>query len=227
MSTTHPLAGAPDFVIALRNALEQQTDAYRKPPNTGGKQISSRVADDRLALIDAIAEISGWNRNAVLNALADRGLFELFGLLSDDVVRSIVVKAGQEIAPTFDPSTQIARDVAAFDRVRLSPEPQIVRPGLLNAVADKTWVVNEVNPARGMIDLHDQDAGWRLSLHTSHVERVIRDTPTDQRNGLRNAILSLTVTVVLGADKKLSLVPLKPLIAPVAPESAAPRRRRG
>ena len=83
MAKNNPLAGGPDFVEILCAALEQQTSTYSRPPSTGGTQISFRLREDRLALLDRLAERSGWNRNQVVDALVDKGLFALFSRLSN------------------------------------------------------------------------------------------------------------------------------------------------
>src|SRR5882757_4072384 len=92
MASQNPIAGGPDFLISLRNALER-ADGYKRPPPTGGTQISIRFSDDRLAILDAVCKHSDWNRNQVINAFVDRGLFELFHYAGDEAVDSIMTHA--------------------------------------------------------------------------------------------------------------------------------------
>src|SRR5437773_12065190 len=83
VARNNPLEGGPDFVQALCNALEQRLNAFARPRSTGGTQVSMRFREDRLAILDALTERSGWNRNQVVDALSDAGLLLLFGRLSD------------------------------------------------------------------------------------------------------------------------------------------------
>jgi hypothetical protein len=91
MASANPLAGGPDFVEILRNALEPvRHSTYIRPPFTGGNQVSVRLAQDRVALLDRLSERSGWNRNQIIDALIDKGLFVLFGALSDSTADEIM-----------------------------------------------------------------------------------------------------------------------------------------
>lgn len=89
MAANNPMAG-PDFVEALRNVLEERAPSFTRPPSTGGTQVSLRFREDRLALLDRLSEYSGWNRNQIVDALTDKGLFVLFVRLSDDVADEIM-----------------------------------------------------------------------------------------------------------------------------------------
>ena len=85
------MAGGPDFVEILRNALDPAKNAsYIRPPFTGGTQVSLRIAQDRLALLERLSERSGWNRNQVIDALVDKGLYVLFDRLSDATADEIL-----------------------------------------------------------------------------------------------------------------------------------------
>ncbi len=48
-----------------------------------------RFREDRLAMFDALSEQSGWNRNQVVDALADAGLLLLFSKLSNSTANMI------------------------------------------------------------------------------------------------------------------------------------------
>jgi hypothetical protein len=92
--TTNPMSG-PSYITALRNAVEQNRTAYCSPPRTGGKQMSVRLDDFLLNHVEAIAELSGWNRSEVLYAIAHQGLYNLYNnspLSIDVVVAKIMEK---------------------------------------------------------------------------------------------------------------------------------------
>lgn len=91
MANLNPMAGGPDFVEILRNALEPVKNAtYIRPPFTGGNQVSVRLAQDRIALLDRLSDRSGWNRNQIIDALIDKGLLILFNTLSDATADEIM-----------------------------------------------------------------------------------------------------------------------------------------
>src|SRR5580658_6755540 len=73
----NPMAG-PSYITALQNAVEQNRTAYCTPPRTGGKQMSVRLDEFLLNHVEAIAELSGWNRSEVLYAIAHQGLYDLY-----------------------------------------------------------------------------------------------------------------------------------------------------
>jgi hypothetical protein len=73
----NPMAG-PAYIEALRNALEQRSTAICAPPRTGGKQVSIRLDDFLLDHIEALAELSNWNRSEVLYTVAHQGLLALY-----------------------------------------------------------------------------------------------------------------------------------------------------
>jgi hypothetical protein len=75
--TINPMSGL-SHITALQNAVEQKKTAYCTPPRTGGKQMSVRLDDFLLNHIEAIAELSGWNRSEVLYAIAYQGVYDLY-----------------------------------------------------------------------------------------------------------------------------------------------------
>jgi hypothetical protein len=75
--TINPMSG-PSYITALQNAVEKNRTAYCTPPRTGGKQMSVRLDDFLLNHVEAIAELSGWNRSEVLYAIAHQGLYDLY-----------------------------------------------------------------------------------------------------------------------------------------------------
>ena len=75
--TVNPMSG-PSYITALQNAVEQNRTAYCTPPRTGGKQMSVRLDDFLLNHVEAIAELSGWNRSEVLYTIAHQGLYDLY-----------------------------------------------------------------------------------------------------------------------------------------------------
>jgi hypothetical protein len=86
--TANPMAGI-HYVAALQNAVEQNRSAYRTPPRTGGKQISVRLDDFLLDHVEAVAELSGWNRSEVLCAIACQGLFDLYEMSPSSIELSV------------------------------------------------------------------------------------------------------------------------------------------
>ena len=73
----NPMSG-PSYITALQNAVEQRKTSYCTPPRTGGKQMSVRLDDFLLDHVEAIAELSGWNRSEVLYAIAHQGLYDFY-----------------------------------------------------------------------------------------------------------------------------------------------------
>lgn len=89
MAKNNLMAGGPDFVELLKNVLEGRVAGFGRPPATGGTQISFRLGEDRLMLLDKLSERSGWNRTQVIDALIDSGLFALFDRLSSSAAEEI------------------------------------------------------------------------------------------------------------------------------------------
>jgi hypothetical protein len=204
----NPIAGGPNFIEVLRNALEKVPNAYTKPPPTGGTQISVRFGDDRLAILDGIEKHSGWNRSQIINALVDRGLYELFSRVSDQVVEVIMASAADRVVPTFDRSADIGKQLAsAFNRFRIHPTPQVVRSARLNEPTDKTWLLARIDGNAGTFVLQDESVGWLLHLHFSHIEKLHRDTVRDSKSPFKNCLLELNVQVVM-EGQELKLVPI-------------------
>jgi hypothetical protein len=77
--SNNPMTG-PSYITALRNAVEQNRTSYCTPPRTGGRQMSVRLDDFLLNHVEAIAELSGWNRSEVLYAIAHQGLFDFYNI---------------------------------------------------------------------------------------------------------------------------------------------------
>lgn len=101
MAIDNPMVGGPDFVRSLCAAIEQQPNAFLpRAPATGGTQISLRLREDRLNLIDTLSERSGWNRNQIIDALIDGSLFQLFAQLSDATAAKIRSK---HVAKVLEP----------------------------------------------------------------------------------------------------------------------------
>jgi hypothetical protein len=98
----NPMSG-PAYVIALRNALEKRPSEYQEPPRTGGTQISIRLDEFIFNHVEAITAKSGWNRAEVLNALIQRGLFDLYEFCKPDVVETLVQEVMANLAPPQPP----------------------------------------------------------------------------------------------------------------------------
>src|SRR5437870_5626447 len=91
MAKNNPFVGGPDYVTALCAVLEQGSNTFRMAaPSAGGSQLSIRMLDDRLELLDILREKSGWNRNQLLIALLDKGLWFLFAELDDETAGKIM-----------------------------------------------------------------------------------------------------------------------------------------
>ena len=106
----NPLAG-PHHVLALANALERERrpGAYVKPPSTGGEQISVRLSETLLAHFDVLGKAAGWTRVQVLTALVERGLFDLYEVLSDETGESIMESLAGQIVPTMHNESALLR----------------------------------------------------------------------------------------------------------------------
>lgn len=90
MAKENPFVGGPDYVKALCAVL-QGSNAFRvAPPSASGSQLSIRMLDDRLELLKVLGEKSGWNRNQLLIALLDKGLWFLFAELNDETAGKII-----------------------------------------------------------------------------------------------------------------------------------------
>ena len=103
MPRANPMSG-PAYVIALRNALEQRpANEYQSPPRTGGTQVSIRLDEFILNHVEAITAKAGWNRAEVLNALIQRGLFDLYEFCRPEVVDNLVEDVVAKLAPPHPP----------------------------------------------------------------------------------------------------------------------------
>jgi len=92
MSKFNPFAGGPAYVVALKNALEGQTNNFCEPPRAGGKKQTSIRLDDHISLqIDAISKATGWNQNQILSTFVQHGLFNLYQITDDAVVKKLIL----------------------------------------------------------------------------------------------------------------------------------------
>jgi len=105
LSRPNPMSG-PAYVIALRNALERRpASEYQSPPRTGGTQVSIRLDEFIFNHVEAITAKTGWNRVEVLNALIQRGLFDLYAFCKPEVVEALVEDVVAKLAPPHPPAT--------------------------------------------------------------------------------------------------------------------------
>lgn len=223
MALNNPLAGGPDYVAALRNALEHVPGGYMRPPSTGGDQISIRFPESTAAIVEAIAsccEEPDWNRNQIINALVDRGLFDLFSVLGDATVRTIMSDVISKTAPAFQPFAAVADRLREFNRYRLYPAVQEHKPNGLIGEVDLTWIGAHVDNQTG--DLKLSGDGWGLNLHVTHIVNFIRDTERDAQDRFKNVYLELNVVVVKRGDK-FDLTPRSPSL--LEPQNRPPARR--
>jgi len=103
MPRPNPMSG-PAYVIALRNALEKRSASeYQEAPRTGGTQVSIRLDEPIFNHVEAITANSGWNRAEVLNALIQRGLFDLYEFCKPEVVEALVRDVVAKLAPPHPP----------------------------------------------------------------------------------------------------------------------------
>lgn len=105
MPCPNPMSG-PAYVMALRNALEKRPSSeYQEPPRTGGTQVSIRLDEFIFNHVEAITAKSGWNRAEVLNALIQRGLFDLYEFCKPEAVDALVQDVVAKLAPPHPPAT--------------------------------------------------------------------------------------------------------------------------
>src|SRR5690348_8352190 len=91
MAKNNPFDGGPDYVTALCSQLNDGPNAFQvSPPSAGGIHLSIRLLDDRLELLDILCEKSGWNRNQIMIALLDKGVWFLFSGLLDEPANKII-----------------------------------------------------------------------------------------------------------------------------------------
>lgn len=116
----NPFAG-PAHVVALANALEQdrRPGAYIRPPSTGGEQVSVRLNDTLVTHLELLSKAAGWTRVQVMTALIERGLFDLYDLLSNEAGEAVMQNLADELVPVMHSESklliaakQIAREVA-------------------------------------------------------------------------------------------------------------------
>ena len=210
MALNNPFAGGPDYVVALRNALEAIPNAYVRPPAAGGEQISIRFPDSRLAMVKAIEERckhARWNRSQVINTLFERGLFELFRQLGDQTVEGIMDDVASETVPTLNRFAGIADQLKEFNRFRIYPAVQKRHSNGLYSEIEITWHDLRLNERSDRIDLSGEQ--WGLQLPVSRLKGIIPDTVRDAKDFFKNAILELDLQVIL-QGKDFELVPLRP-----------------
>lgn len=155
MSRANPMSG-PAYVMALRNALEQRAASeYQSPPRTGGTQVSIRLDEFMLNHVEAITAKAGWNRAEVLNALIQRGLFDLYEFCSPESVEGLVQDVVAKLAPAHPPAIQSfqieseaeaddylksllgRQEYRSMDEVRMRAQKYIINVKLKNYFIDK------------------------------------------------------------------------------------------
>lgn len=125
----NPLSG-PAHIVALANALERdrRPGAYARPPATGGDQISVRLGESLLAHLDILGKAADWTRVQILTALIERGLFDLYDLLSDEVGESIMESLANELVPAMHNDSPLTREAKRITR-EVAGEGCTVSPG--------------------------------------------------------------------------------------------------
>jgi hypothetical protein len=89
MARNNPFAGV-SFGTMLAKAIEGSATISTQPPSSGGTQVSLRFNEDRLALLDTLSARTGWNRNQIVSALVDSGLFSVFEQLRNATVEDVM-----------------------------------------------------------------------------------------------------------------------------------------
>jgi hypothetical protein len=153
MPLPNPMSG-PAYVIALRNALEQRAlSEYQSPPRTGGTQVSIRLDEFVLNHVEAITVKAGWNRAEVLNALIQRGLFDLYEFCKPEVVEGLVQHVVAKLAPPHPPVEpfQIENESEADDYLKsLLERPEYRSMGEVKMRAQK--YIRDINLKNYFID---------------------------------------------------------------------------
>ena len=89
------MVGGPNYAqwLALTISPQKPAGLAPAPPASGGEQISIRLRPDRLRLLDALSEGSGWSRNQVIEGLLDAGLYQFFGHVDDTAAENLIERA--------------------------------------------------------------------------------------------------------------------------------------
>lgn len=103
MALNNPFAG-PDFLTSLCIAIEKNKVAFMQPPKTGGAVTSLRFPEHLLAYFDAIGAASGWNRNQVIYALLNKGLYDMFNKLESNHAEKIINEVIRQVESTLSVS---------------------------------------------------------------------------------------------------------------------------
>lgn len=113
----NPFSG-PAHHVALRNALEREhrPGAYLQPPPTGGAQISTRLSEPLLTHLDVVGKAAGWTRVQVLTALIERGLFDLYEILSDETGEAIMNSLANQVVPTMQADSSLTSEAKRLAR---------------------------------------------------------------------------------------------------------------
>lgn len=99
----NPFAG-PAHHVALSNAIERDRrppGTYTRPPPTGGEQISVRLSERLTKHLEVLSGASSWTRVQVLTALLERGMFDLYDLLSDDTGARLMENFVDQLPPVM------------------------------------------------------------------------------------------------------------------------------
>jgi len=105
----NPMAG-PAHIDALANKLMGRADAYTKPPPSGGDQFSVRFGENLKAHLDAIVRQSGWTRSQVMTAVMNRGLFDLYERVTENVMEAIMEDVAKEVVPMMHSDTNLTKE---------------------------------------------------------------------------------------------------------------------
>ena len=98
MAKNNPMVGGPNYAhwLALTISPQKPVGLAPSPPASGGEQISIRLRPDRLRLLDALGESSGWSRNQIIEGLLDTGLCQFFAHVDDTAAEHLIERALRE-----------------------------------------------------------------------------------------------------------------------------------
>lgn len=119
----NPFAG-PAHHVALSNAIERDRrppGTYTRPPPTGGEQISVRLSERLTKHLEVLSEASGWTRVQVLTALLERGMFDVYDLLSDDTGARLMENFIDQLPPVMHAQSTLLRQTILLAREVAGP----------------------------------------------------------------------------------------------------------
>ncbi len=177
----NPFAG-PAHHVALSNAIERDRrppGTYTRPPPTGGEQLSVRLSERLTKHLEVLAEASGWTRVQVLTALLERGMFDLYDLLSDDTGARLMESFVDQLPPVMHAESALLRQAMRLARDVAGPAAS-ASPGQR---PETFWVIG--SPQREGIPR------MLVTIERAAAEDFKAAPPSDQERSLRRLRLQL------------------------------------